>query len=82
MPGTYVFRRNDGATLSLFAFGSDIEGLALEGTKYEAEDARLSCASTLGVSNEINAPEAVLSFKKGMLLSVQTRYEKEPFLVN
>ena len=65
--------RRDGFTLSVFAFGGDCSGVSLVGTAYPLENATLTPAFPLGVSNEITADHAVISTKTGTLLIIQSR---------
>lgn len=62
-----------GKYVSLFAYGGDVTGLTLEGFKYQVEDFTLGTVGTRGVSNEITAPRARVSFRSGKLLVAETR---------
>ena len=59
---------NSGATLSVFAFGGDANGVTLKGTKYEVEGATLTTTFPLGVSNEFTDLPAYVSVTDGALL--------------
>ena len=65
--------RRDGFTLSVFAFGGDCTGVSLVGTAYPLENASLTPAFPLGVSNEIIADKAIISTKTGTLLVIRSR---------
>ena len=59
---------NSGATLSVFAFGANANGVTLKGTKYEVEGTTLTPAFPLGVSNEFTDATAYVSVTDGALL--------------
>lgn len=59
-----------GATLSVFAFGSEAHGVTLKGTKYEVENTSLSPNFPLGVSNEFTDTPAHISVTDGALLII------------
>lgn len=73
--GSFTVRREEqwGKYVSLFAYGGDVTGLKLEGFKYQVEDFTLGTVGTRGVSNEITAPQARVSFLAGKLLVVEAR---------
>lgn len=71
--GTYTFEQKDGFSLSLFSFGEKVSGLCIKGTKYDAENISLNSSFPLGVSNEITADKAVISFESGRLLVITSR---------
>ena len=54
--------------LSVFAPAGDAKGVTLKGLKYELDDAVLSAANPMGVSNEFVSEEVVISVKQGILL--------------
>lgn len=60
-----------GKYVSLFPFTPQVTGLTLTGFQYPLEDAVLECYHSLGVSNEIVADEAEISFREGVLLVVE-----------
>lgn len=62
-----------GKYVSLFPFTPQVEGLTLKGFKYPLEDYTLECYHSLGVSNEITAEEAEISFREGVLLVMETK---------
>lgn len=55
--------------LSVFALTDVCRGVTLRGTKYPLEDAALTSAFPLGLSNEFAADEAEISVKDGALLA-------------
>lgn len=59
---------NEGASLSVFAFGSKANGVTIKNTKYEVEDATLSPSFPLGVSNEFTQEPAYISVIDGALI--------------
>lgn len=62
-----------GDRISLFPFGGEVTGLTLEGVKYPVTDATLTLADGgRFVSNEITGTEAVITWKKGILLLMET----------
>lgn len=56
--------------LSLFAHGGDCTGVSISGVFYPLDDATLTPNFPLGVSNELTAPEATVSVKKGTLVMI------------
>lgn len=56
--------------LSVFSYGEKAEGVCLRGVKYPLEQATLTDAFPLGVSNEFIGQQAELSVEKGRLLIV------------
>ena len=75
--GTAVFPRRNGWSLSVFALTDACDGVSIRGTKYECENAALTNAFPLGVSNVWAAEEAVISVKSGILLAIQSKLQKE-----
>lgn len=67
-PGAYTFPRREGCRFSLLSYTPEVRGLHLRGTEWELTDAKLTNRYPLGVSNEILAEEASLSFEQGMLM--------------
>ncbi len=68
-PGTRRYAREDGY-FSVFAYGGICRGVSLRGTEYPLEDAELTSAFPLGVSNHITADTAEVSLESGLLLLV------------
>lgn len=62
-----------GKYISLFAFGGDVEGLTLTGFHYNVNNFRLSSVGSRAVSNEIDADEGTISFRRGRLLVIESR---------
>ncbi len=62
-----------GRYVSLFPFTPQVRGLTLTGFQYPLEDYTLECYHSLGVSNEIIAQEAEISFKEGVLVVVEAK---------
>lgn len=62
-----------GNLFSLYAYGSQVEGLNVKGAKYELENYTLPIESSLGTSNEFIENEVKVTFKKGGLLIMQSR---------
>ena len=58
----------EGAYLSVFAFGAEAKGVTIRGAKYEVDNATLSPAFPLGVSNEFGTSPAYISVKDGALI--------------
>ena len=59
--------------VSLFSFFSDVEGLTVEGMKYQLEDYTLTQGDPLCISNEVVSDCASVSFKKGLLIVMMCR---------
>lgn len=67
-PGSYIYPACPDEKISLFAFGSDVTGLFLDGLKYAVSDYTLSPFDPLCVSNEWVGEDACISFKSGLLM--------------
>ena len=59
-----------GGYFSVFPFGSDAEGVSIDGGKYSAEGVTLKCDFPLGVSNEFVGGDVSISVNKGVLLII------------
>lgn len=59
--------------VSIFALSEKAEGVNLQQLKYELQDAVITNDFPIGVSNETEGKEAVISVKKGTLLVVLTK---------
>ena len=70
--GCYRFPRREGRSLSLFAYSSEVTGLTLRGVKYGLENGSVTNAFPIGISNEIEADFAEVSFDEGLLLAVMS----------
>lgn len=73
LPGQYTLPRRDGYKLSLLAYTPEAAGVRLRGTEWELTDATLTNRYPLGVSNEITAEAAELSFDTGALLVLYSK---------
>ena len=62
-----------GTYVSLFPMGETVEGLTLEGFKYPLDHYQLKDREGLGVSNEITADVADVSWEQGVLLMIQSK---------
>lgn len=72
-----VLRREDqyGDYVSLIPFMGEVTGLTLEGFKYPLCDYTMKGFHSLGISNEIAEPEAVITMETGWLILVEARDE-------
>ena len=61
-----------GKYVSLLPFSSRVTGLTLRGFAYGLEDFDLSWGRTLGISNEIQEEEALITFREGILLVMES----------
>ncbi len=71
-PATRRFFRNQAKYFSLISLTPLTSGITLEGFKYPLSEATLPFDTALGVSNEILAPTATLSFRAGRLAVIRT----------
>ena len=62
-----------GTYVSLFPMGETVEGLTLKGFKYPLDHYQLKDREGLGVSNEITADVADVSWEQGVLLMIQSK---------
>lgn len=62
-----------GEFISLIPFSEKVSGLTLKGFKYNLEDYTMEGHNSLGVSNEIEAAVASISFEEGKLIVVESR---------
>ena len=74
--GEAVFPRRAGWSLSVFALSDLCEGVSIRGTEYSCEDAVLTNAFPLGVSNVWAAGEAAVSVRSGIILVIQSKLKK------
>ncbi len=77
--GEYQFPRRAGFTLSVFAYGGALEGVTLRGVKYPLKNARITDGFPIGISNEITADYAGISFLSGKMLVIQANNEEQFF---
>jgi len=64
--------RREGFSLSVFSL-TDHSRVSIRGAKYELENARITNAFPLGVSNEWTEDEALVAAHEGTLLIVESR---------
>lgn len=62
-----------GRYVSLFALSGQVTGLTLTGFKYPLSDYTMAGDDPLGVSNEIVAEKAKISFRSGVLIVAESR---------
>ena len=62
-----------GTYVSLFPMGETVEGLTLKGFKYPLDHYQLKDREGMGVSNEITADVADVSWEQGVLLMIQSK---------
>lgn len=62
-----------GDYVSLLPFMGDVTGLTLTGFKYPLLDFTMGGCHSIGISNEIKEPEAVIAMKSGCLLVVESK---------
>jgi len=63
-----------GDYISLFPQTGDVCGIVTAGLKYPLNDEILHFASTRGLSNEMIAPRAKITFKSGLLLVIKSSF--------
>lgn len=68
LPGRHTLPRMEGRKLSLLAYTPEVTGVTLRGTEWELTDATLTNRYPMGVSNEITAQWAELTFETGALM--------------
>ncbi len=69
-PVKTVLPKKEGFSLSLFSYTQKTGGISLCGVKYPLENGELTNLFPLGLSNEITAEEAEISFTHGLLLVI------------
>lgn len=72
---SFTLRRTQlhGDYVSLLPFTEKVSGLTLKGFKYPLDHIVLEAGSSLGVSNEITADEAIIEFTDGILLVIEAK---------
>ena len=63
-----VQKKVEWGLLSVFSMGEPAEGVTLSGLQYPLTDGRISADFPIGVSNHLEADEAVVTVKRGVLL--------------
>lgn len=72
-PGRYELPKTAYSYLGVISYGDFAEGVTLRGVKYPLEDYFLTHDTSLGVSNEITADVAEISFTSGKLLVILSK---------
>jgi thiamine pyrophosphokinase len=72
-PGKLTLAKKEGCSLSVFSYGDRANGITLTGVKYPLTDGELTNLFPLGLSNEITAEHAEISFDEGKLLIICSR---------
>ncbi|MDY3917490.1 MAG: thiamine diphosphokinase [Candidatus Limivivens sp.] len=62
-----------GKYVSLFALGEEVRGLTLEGFRYPLSNYSMKGIQSLGVSNEIEAERARITFEEGILIVIESK---------
>ncbi len=70
--GREAFPRRAGRSFSVFALSGRCEGVTIRGAAYECENAVLTSAFPLGVSNTWAADEILVEARRGILLVMQS----------
>lgn len=73
-PGKYDISKKEGFSLSVFSYSEKAEGICESGVKYPTDNVELTNSFPLGVSNEILSPSAEISFTKGLLLIILSKW--------
>ncbi len=68
--------RRDGWSLSLFALSDRCEGVNVRGTKFTCEDAEITNAFPVGVSNVWEAEEAEIEMQSGVLAVIRSKLKQ------
>lgn len=71
--GSLELPRQEGCTLSVFAYSEQVQGLTLQGVQYPLEQGELTNTFPLGVSNHFAAQTARISLAEGSLLILVCR---------
>ena len=72
-PGSLTLPRQDGFTLSIFAYGGEARGVTLTGMQYPLREATVTTAFPIGLGNHILAEEGRIDLRQGKLLVVESR---------
>lgn len=81
-PGKMQFSKREGYKLSLFSYTEYCKNVTIKGVKYPLTNALLDHSFPIGISNEILADKAELSFDKGKLLVMLSKDKEENHLFN
>lgn len=73
VPGKLTFSRDTKGILSVFSYGERAEKVSIRGAEYELDDAALTDAFPLGVSNSFIGKEVTISVGEGRLLIVHEK---------
>lgn len=75
LDGETVLDRGEqhGKYVSFLPFGEQVDGLYLEGFKYPLADYTMRNTDGLGISNEIKEKRAKVTFRKGILIMIQSK---------
>lgn len=74
--GCETLPRRDGRSLSLFALSDRCAGVSVRGTKFVCEDAEITNAFPVGVSNVWEAETAEIECKSGILAVIQSKLKR------
>jgi thiamine pyrophosphokinase len=77
-PGDHVLDGRVGDLVSLLPVGGDVDGVVTEGLRFPLRDERLAVGPARGLSNELIAPRARITTRRGRLLVVHTPTTHEP----
>ncbi|MFT3951954.1 MAG: thiamine diphosphokinase [Oscillospiraceae bacterium] len=72
-PGAYRFETLPGFSLSVFAYAGECADVTLTGVRYPLQNALLTAGFPIGISNEISADFAGISFSAGKLLVIRSK---------
>ncbi len=72
MKDRLVLKRRENCYVSIVPYDGPVTGVTLQGLKYPLTDKTLTGDITLGVSNEFQADEAIITMKTGSLLVIET----------
>lgn len=75
LDGERVIHKNQlfGTYVSFLPLTTTVEGLCLEGFKYPLDRYTLTSNNSIGVSNEVDAPEARIGMDQGILIMVESK---------
>lgn len=73
--GQLSLEKREGCSLSLYALSDSVEGLSIEGAKYNLEKGSLTNAFPLGHGNSFMEERVTISIEEGHLLIVESQKE-------